>query len=104
MQSKQKKIKIICELKHDSILLLPNLGKTPYLAIFFFLSYLLSLREMFCSLPYLFLPAPAAGSSGSNQVTFIRTGRLPKRAAVNTTAKPLLPWVAGAPVLRQSNP
>lgn len=32
MQSKKN---IICELKHDSILLLPNLGKTPYLSIFF---------------------------------------------------------------------
>lgn len=59
---------------------------------------------MFCSFPYLFLSSPAAGSSGSKQVTFIRTGRLLKRAPVNIAAKSVFPWVSGALVLRQSDP
>lgn len=59
---------------------------------------------MFCSFPYLFLPSPAVGSSGSKQVTFIRTGRLLKRAAVDLAAKSVLPWVSGSLVSRQSGP
>ena len=59
---------------------------------------------MFCSFPYLFLPSPAVGSLGSKQVTFIRAGRLLKRAAVNIAAKSVLPWVSGWLVLHQRDP
>lgn len=67
----QAKINTICELKHDSSLLLPNLEKTPQLIIF---SLTCAVPDRCSTLsPYLLLPGPC-GLLGSEQVTFIRTG------------------------------